>query len=43
MALTIAAATTTFGPGEWYHVPADVEHAAGFSVDSAEIEFWFDA
>ena len=32
-----------FGVGEWYHVPAGTEHAARFEVDSAEIEFWFDA
>jgi quercetin dioxygenase-like cupin family protein len=40
--LTIGAARTTYGPGEWYHVPANVEHAADFAVDSAEIEFWFE-
>lgn len=40
--LTMAGEVTTDGPGEWYHVPADVEHAAEFEVDSAEIEFWFD-
>ncbi len=32
---------TSYGPGEWYHVPAEAEHAARFDVDSAEIEFWF--
>jgi quercetin dioxygenase-like cupin family protein len=31
----------TYGPGDWYHVPAGVEHAARFDTDSAEIEFWF--
>lgn len=41
--LTIDDATTIFGVGEWYHVPAGVEHAADFDDDSAEIEFWFDA
>lgn len=31
----------TYGPGDWYHVAAGVEHAAAFAVDTAEIEFWF--
>ena len=39
--LTIGEQHSTYGPGEWYHVPATVEHAASFDVDSAEIEFWF--
>ena len=30
-----------FGIGDWYHVPAGVEHAADFEVESDEIEFWF--
>jgi quercetin dioxygenase-like cupin family protein len=33
---------TSYGPGDWYHVPAETEHAARFDTDSAEIEFWFD-
>ena len=41
LALTIDGRRTTHGPGEWYHVPAGVEHAAEFEYDSAEIEFWF--
>ena len=32
---------TFYGPGDWYNVPADTEHAARFDTDSAEIEFWF--
>lgn len=40
--LTIGGERTTYGPGEWYHVAAEVEHAADFAVDSAEIEFWFE-
>ena len=40
--LTIDGELTTYGPGDWYHVPAEVEHAADFEVDSAEIEFWFE-
>ncbi len=31
----------SFEVGEWYQVPAGVEHAARFDVESAEIEFWF--
>ena len=27
--------------GQWYHVPAGVEHAARFDVETDEIEFWF--
>lgn len=27
--------------GEWYHVPANVEHSAVFEVETDEIEFWF--
>lgn len=42
LTLTIDAEVTTYGPGEWYHVPAGVAHAAHFDVDSAEIEFWFE-
>jgi quercetin dioxygenase-like cupin family protein len=40
--LTIGEERTTYGPGQWYHVPANVEHAAEFATDSAEIEFWFE-
>lgn len=43
LVLTIDGERRTFGVGEWYHVPAGVEHAADFDDDSAEIEFWFDA
>ena len=32
-----------YGPGDWYHLGPNVEHAARFDVESAEIEFWFDA
>ncbi len=42
LVLVIDEQVTTYGPGEWYHVPAGVEHAARFDHDSAEIEFWFD-
>jgi quercetin dioxygenase-like cupin family protein len=39
--LTIDGVETAHRVGEWYHVPAGVEHAARFDDDSAEIEFWF--
>jgi quercetin dioxygenase-like cupin family protein len=29
------------GVGDWYHVPANVEHSARFEVDTDEVEFWF--
>jgi quercetin dioxygenase-like cupin family protein len=40
--LTVGGRTTIHGVGEWYRIPAGVEHAAEFPVDSAEIEFWFE-
>ncbi|MCG8361749.1 MAG: cupin domain-containing protein [Pseudanabaenales cyanobacterium] len=30
-----------FEVGQWYHVPANVEHSASFEVETDEIEFWF--
>ena len=39
--LTMAGKSTRFEVGEWYHVPANAEHAAEFEVESSEIEFWF--
>ena len=33
--------TIKVGVGEWYHVPANVEHSALFEVETDEIEFWF--
>lgn len=41
--LTVDGVETIHGPGDWYHVPASVEHSARFDTDSAEIEFWFEA
>ena len=29
------------GVGEWYYVPAHIEHSARFDVETDEIEFWF--
>ena len=39
--LTMEDQVTLYGAGEWYHVPAGIDHAARFDTDSAEIEFWF--
>ncbi|WP_448547886.1 cupin domain-containing protein [Thalassotalea fusca] len=39
--LTMNGEVTRVKKGEWYHVPAHVEHAARFDVDTDEIEFWF--
>lgn len=41
LALTVDGERRTYSLGEWYHVPAGVEHAAEFETDSAEIELWF--
>ena len=43
LTLIVGGHRTHYGPGEWYRVPAGVEHAAHFEVDSAEIELWFQA
>ena len=32
---------TRFSVGDWYHVPANADHAARFEGESSEIEFWF--
>lgn len=39
--LTKGGEETRYGPGDWYHVDANEEHAARFDVATAEIEFWF--
>lgn len=39
--LTMNGETVRIGVGQWYHVPAQVEHAAKFNVETDEIEFWF--
>jgi quercetin dioxygenase-like cupin family protein len=39
--LIMGGGETTYGPGDWYHVPADEEHAARFETETSEIEFWF--
>lgn len=30
-----------FGPGDWYPLDAEEEHAARFEVPTSEVEFWF--
>ncbi len=39
--LTMNDQTQRIGPGQWYHVPAGVEHSAEFLEETDEIEFWF--
>ncbi len=39
--LTMNGEVIKVGIGQWYHVPAQVEHAAEFTVETDEIEFWF--
>ncbi|WP_126454132.1 cupin domain-containing protein [Sulfuriflexus mobilis] len=39
--LTMNGEVTIIHVGEWYHVPANTEHAAEFDVDTDEVEFWF--
>ncbi|BFM12659.1 hypothetical protein R50072_28120 [Simiduia litorea] len=39
--LTINGVTTRVKVGDWYHVPAHVEHSADFEVETDEVEFWF--
>lgn len=39
--LTMNGKTTRIGVGQWYHVPANTEHAAEFATETDEIEFWF--
>ncbi len=39
--LTMNGNTQRIGIGQWYHVPANVEHSALFEIETDEIEFWF--
>lgn len=39
--LTMNGYVQKIGTGQWYHVPANVEHSALFEVETDEIEFWF--
>lgn len=33
--------SSRYGVGDWYFVPAGVEHGAYFEVETDEIEIWF--
>jgi len=39
--LSMNGSETKLVAGEWYHVPANIEHAAEFTCETDEIEFWF--
>jgi quercetin dioxygenase-like cupin family protein len=39
--LTVEGETKRISAGDWYHVPAEIEHSAEFKEETAEIEFWF--
>ena len=39
--LTMNGEEQRFGVGNWYHIPANVEHTADFEMDTEEIEIWF--
>lgn len=39
--LTVGGVERSYGPGDWYHLEANEEHAARFAVPTSEIEFWF--
>ncbi|WP_373296417.1 cupin domain-containing protein [Bacterioplanes sanyensis] len=40
LTLTVQGRRQHFTVGDWYHVPAEVEHAAEFEQDTDEIECW---
>lgn len=39
--LTTGGVEKRYGPGDWYYLAPDQEHAARFEADTSEIEFWF--
>ena len=39
--LTMNNEVSRYAMGDWYHVPAGVEHAAFFESETDEVEFWF--
>lgn len=41
MVIAMQGTETRYAPGNWYHVPAQVEHSAYCDVDTEEVEFWF--
>lgn len=40
--LTVDGEEFRYGPGDWYYLDAEQEHAARFEVDTSGIEFWFE-
>ncbi|MBT8141453.1 MAG: cupin domain-containing protein [Gammaproteobacteria bacterium] len=40
--LTMDGEESRYRAGDWYHVPANQEHAARFDEETDEIEFWFE-
>lgn len=40
--LSVGGKIQRFGAGDWYCVPANIEHSAEFEVETDEIEFWFE-
>ena len=43
LVLTMNGREQRYGVGAWYHVPANVPHAAKFELPTSEIEFWFES
>jgi quercetin dioxygenase-like cupin family protein len=41
LVLIIDGLETRYKAGDWYHVPANITHAARFDETTSEIEFWF--
>jgi quercetin dioxygenase-like cupin family protein len=41
MVIAMNGSETRYRPGDWYHIPAQAEHAARCDADTEEIEFWF--
>ena len=41
--LVVDGVEAKYRAGDWYHVPANAQHAARFEVETSEIEFWFAA
>ena len=40
--LVLSGKESRYGPGDWYYLEAEQEHAARFEIETSEIEFWFD-
>ncbi|MFT6899773.1 MAG: quercetin dioxygenase-like cupin family protein [Paraglaciecola sp.] len=39
--LAVNGVTQKISVGQWYYIPANIEHSASFEVETDEIEFWF--